>query len=107
MEKNNLNEMKLGWFVGDFNPSLFKTQDVEVAIKKYEAGKRDLAHYHKIATEITVIIEGKAIMNGVEYNKDDIITIYPNEVSSFIAIEDVTLAVVKIPGEKNDKYMSE
>ena len=38
MEKHNLNEMIGGWFIGNFEPSLLKTDNVEVAVKNYNAG---------------------------------------------------------------------
>lgn len=105
MKINKLNEFKLGWFVGDFNPSLYKTQDVEVAVKKYTKGDCDNSHYHKIATEITVIISGRVLMNDVEYNENDIITIFPEESTNFIALEDTVTVCVKLPGAINDKYI--
>lgn len=106
MKVNKLNEMKLGWFVGNFEPSLYKTEDVEVAIKKYNKGDYEESHYHKIATEITTIVCGKVKMNGTEYSGGDIITIPPNESTDFMVLEDDTITtVVKIPGAKNDKYM--
>jgi hypothetical protein len=49
--KSNLKEMKLGWFVGNFEPSLYKTNDVEVAVKNYKKGDSEERHFHKIATE--------------------------------------------------------
>ena len=33
-----LEDMTRGWFVGNFTPSLLKTNDVEVAIQKYKKG---------------------------------------------------------------------
>ena len=33
--KNNLNEMFKGWFVGNFEPTVLATNDVEVGVKKY------------------------------------------------------------------------
>ena len=41
MEKVNLSEMKKGWFVGNFSPTLCKTNDVEVAVKYYNAGDHE------------------------------------------------------------------
>ncbi len=102
-----LNEMTKGWFVGNFTPSLFKTNDVEVAVKHYQAGDSEESHYHKIATEITVIVSGKVKMNGVEYSEGDIIVIEPGDKTDFIAITDAINTVVKIPGANNDKYMEE
>ena len=55
MKLHKLKDMFKGWIVGNFEPSLYKTDDVEVAVKNYKAGERDEKHYHKIATEITLI----------------------------------------------------
>jgi quercetin dioxygenase-like cupin family protein len=103
----NLNNMMKGWFVGNFEPSVLKTNDVEVAVKKYKKGEYEERHYHKIATEITVIVKGKVKMNGVEYNENDIIIIEPNESTDFEALEDTICTVVKYPGANNDKYLGE
>jgi mannose-6-phosphate isomerase-like protein (cupin superfamily) len=107
MLKANLNNMINGWFIGNFDPSLYKTNDVEVAVKKFKPGEKEARHFHKIATEITVIIQGAVKMNGVTYEPNDIIVISPNESTDFEALTEVTLAVVKIPGANNDKYLFE
>jgi mannose-6-phosphate isomerase-like protein (cupin superfamily) len=105
MKKFNLNEMVKGWFVGDFDPSVLKTNDVEVAIKKYNEGDHESAHFHKIATEITVVLSGKVKMFDKVFADGDIIVIQPGEMTAFMALTDVTTVVVKYPGAKNDKYM--
>ncbi len=104
MNKANLKNFVKGWFVGAFTPTLIDTNDVEVAVKRYKAGDYESSHYHKIATEITVIISGKVEMNGVKYSDDDIIVIEPNEKTDFRCLTDVTTVVVKFPGASNDKY---
>jgi hypothetical protein len=104
VEKYNLADMFKGWFIGDFEPSLFKTNAVEVGVKKYLAGNYENAHFHKIATEFTVIISGEVEMNGVIFKENDIIKIVPNVVTNFKAITDVITVVVKLPGANDDKY---
>ena len=104
MKIENLDNFFRGWFVGDFEPTLYKTTDVEVAVQYYKKGTVQSSHLHKIATEITVVILGKVKINNVIYKEKDIILIEPNEVSSFEALEDTTTLVVKIPSSKNDKY---
>ena len=105
MVLNKLNDMFRGWVVGNFEPSLYKTDDVEVAVKNYKAGDYEEKHYHKIATEITVIAKGRVEMNGIEYSSGDIITIEPNEATDFKVLEDTITMVVKLPCVKNDKYI--
>ena len=107
MKTAKLEEMVKGWFVGNFEPTLLKTNDVEVAVKEYKKGDYEEKHYHKIATEITVIVSGRVRMNGVEYKKGDIIVIEPNEATDFEALEDTVNTVVKFPGTNNDKYIGE
>lgn len=105
MKKADLKDFIKGWVVGNFNPSLIKTNDVEVAVKRYVAGDHEGSHYHKIATEITVIVSGTVEMNGVTYQADDIIVIEPNDKTDFKCLTDVVTVVIKYPGANNDKYI--
>ncbi|EGG0462163.1 hypothetical protein IDR50_000656 [Campylobacter lari] len=107
MEIFGLQDMIRGWFVGNFDPSVVKTDLVEVGVKSYKKDDYEDKHYHKIATEITVIIEGKVQMGSKIYAKNDIIVIYPKESTDFKALEDTITVVVKIPGANEDKYMGE
>ncbi|MEJ7559233.1 MAG: hypothetical protein WKF66_13065 [Pedobacter sp.] len=104
LEKYRLEEMTRGWFVGNFTPTLFSTNDVEVAVITYKAGDVDKFHYHKIATEITVILNGTVRMSGETFGHGDIVTIRPGIATDFVALTDVTTVVVKLPGANNDKY---
>lgn len=107
MKIEKLENFTKGWFVGNFNPSLYKTNHVEVAVKQYKEGDYEKKHYHKIATEITVIISGKVKMNGKVYENQDVIVTSPGESTDFLAMTDAITTVVKIPGANNDKYMGE
>ena len=106
MVKENLNNFIKGWIVGKFEPTLLNTDNFEVAIKRYEAGDYEERHNHKIATEITVIVEGEVQMNDLTFIKDDIIIIKPNESTDFKCITDVTTVVIKTPSVINDKYIN-
>jgi quercetin dioxygenase-like cupin family protein len=99
-----INDMIKGWFVGNIVPAAFTTKDVEVAFKEYKSGEYHPTHYHKIATEITLISSGKVEMNGVQYVKGNIIVISPYDKTDFRVLEDSSTVVVKIPGANNDKY---
>jgi hypothetical protein len=104
MEVSELEKMTKGWFIGNFEPTLYNTNDVEVAVKSYLKGDYEPSHFHKIATEFTVILDGKVEMNGIVYESGQIIKILPNESTDFRAITNVKTVVVKIPGVSNDKY---
>ena len=105
MQTAKLSEMTKGWFVGDFNPTLLRTRDVEVAVKCYRAGEAEGAHYHKIAREFTVVVSGSVRMNDRVYQTGDIIVIEPGETADFCALTDAVTTVVKIPGAPQDKYV--
>ena len=104
MKKAQLDDMFKGWFVGDFNPTAFSTDQCEVAVKTYKEGDSDAAHYHKLAHEITLVLNGTVSMLDQTWQSGDIVVIEPGEVSSFTALTDATLVVVKVPGAKDDKY---
>lgn len=94
-----------GWFIGDFSPAVYKTNEFEVGIKYYKAGDNEPSHHHKISTEITVIVFGEAIMNNKTFRAGDIIIISPNESTNFIVKKDTCTVVVKFPSSNNDKYL--
>lgn len=96
--------MTKGWFVGDFSPHVLKTDAVEVAVKRYKAGDYEDWHYHKVATEVTVVVSGEVEMAGRRFKAGDIIVMEPGESTDFRAITDAVNAVVKLPGAKDDKY---
>ncbi|OIO11213.1 MAG: hypothetical protein AUJ52_02385 [Elusimicrobia bacterium CG1_02_63_36] len=105
MKTAKLSSMIKGWFVGDFSPTVLSTRAAEVGVKTYAAGTKEERHYHKIATEVTLILSGRVRMNGAEYGSGDIVVIEPNEDTDFEALEDTTNVVVKIPGATHDKFM--
>lgn len=105
MKKHNLDDMVGGWFIGHFEPTLLKTDDFEVAVKIYKKGDYEENHYHKIATEYTLIMDGEVIMSGENYSSGDIVVIKPNESTDFRALTDVKTVVVKTPSVANDKYL--
>lgn len=107
MEIYNLDSMIRGWFIGNFEPSVYKNKEFEVAVKRYKKGDYEKKHYHKISTEVTVIISGCIQMNGNKFEEGEIIILSPMEASDFECLSDVALTVVvKYPGGTNDKYIS-
>lgn len=103
----SMNDMVRGWFVGDFQPTAFQTDACEVGVKTYHTGDSESRHYHKIATEVTLIQSGRVRMNDVEYQAGDIIVIKPFESTDFHALEDTVTVVVKVPGARDDKFLGE
>lgn len=105
MKIDHLDAMVRGWFVGDFDPAVLKTGDCEVAVQRYRAGDYEPYHHHKVATEITVIVSGEAVMGGRTVRAGEIVTIPPGTSVNFTAVSDVTAVVVKTPSVKGDKYL--
>ena len=107
MDKFRFEDMKRGWFIGDFEPSAYKTKNFEVAVGHHKKGEIWDKHYHKLAIEITLILEGKVQMNDEIFVAGDIFVIDKNEVVSPIFLEETKYVVVKTISDKNDKYIVE
>jgi quercetin dioxygenase-like cupin family protein len=105
MKLTKIEDYFKGWVVGNFNPSLFKTENFEVAVKYYKKDDYEPEHYHKVATEITIITKGNVVMNGTSYSEGNVITIEPGESTDFRVMDDVTTTVIKFPCVKDDKYL--
>ncbi len=106
MDVFKISQMKGGWFVGDFEPSLCRTPAVEVAIKEYEAGASELSHYHAVATEFTAVVSGVVEMSGTRLVAGEVARINPGEHTDFRALTKATTVVVKMPSVANDKFLS-
>lgn len=94
-----------GWIIGNFEPTIIKTDDFEICIKEYKKGDTEAAHVHKIAQEVTVVVSGKFKMNDKILEKGDIAQLTPNEIGNFACLEDGIITVVKMPSVKGDKYI--
>jgi len=104
MKITKLTDYTRGWIIGNFRPSLFETGDFEVGILHHQKGEDWPEHYHRIATEYNVLIEGSMAVNGNILNKGDVFVIEKSEISKPIFLEDCTVLVVKVPSAIGDKY---
>lgn len=104
MQKYNISDYKGGWFIGGFDPTIYSTLKFECAVKYYKAGDKDKKHYHRYATEYTVIVTGRVRMNDQEFKTGDIVVIPPCESVAFEAIDDSITTVVKVPCVLGDKF---
>ena len=105
MKTYRLEEFVKGWIVGNFEPSLFKNETVEVGVKYFQAGEREASHKQLIATEITIVTAGEVLMGGIAFSKGDIAMIPPGEFAEFLSITDSTLVVLKFPSIPDDKIV--
>ena len=98
---HKLADFKGGWFIGDFEPSLLKTQELEVSVKHHPKGEIWDTHFHKIATEYNYLISGSMKVNDIMINAGEIFIIPPYYVVSPEFLEDCEIVCIKVPGAKN------
>lgn len=101
---SNVKSYTNGWFIGNFDPSLLKTEIFEIAHHFYKKGFSGIKHTHKVATEYNYILSGKLIASGKSLKTGDIFVYEPNDISDVIFLEDTNLIIIKTPSIKNDKY---
>lgn len=99
-----LKDMKGGWFVGNFEPTAYKTDLFEVSYKIHPKGENWDHHYHHTVTEINLLINGKMNLQGKELSSGDIFILNPYEIANPIFLEDCYIICVKTPSI-NDKIL--
>ena len=99
-----LDDMVGGWFLGSFEETALKT-DFEVCYKKHAKGEYCAAHYHKVATEVNLLVKGKMRINDKEIISGEIFIIEPYTVVFPEFLEDCELVVVKTISDLKDKYL--
>lgn len=107
MKEINIKDFTRGWLIGDFEPSLFKNKQIEVAIQSYISGDQEPQHYHKIGTEISLMVSGSASFNEKILKEGEGLIIYPNESNIFKALTDCKVLVIKYPSKTDDKFLGE
>lgn len=105
MEILKLKDFVKGWVVGDFEPSIIRTKEFEVSVRNYKIGDSEVAHVHKVATEITIITSGVFEMNGQHLGAGDIAVLKPGQSSDFKCIESGSNTIIKMPSVIGDKYL--
>jgi quercetin dioxygenase-like cupin family protein len=105
MKITKLNLFKGGWFIGDFEPTLLKTKDFEIAVHHYEAGQVHGKHYHAIATEYNYLVSGSMKIQNTALSAGDLFVLEPNEIADPIFLENCVVVIVKTPSVPGDKYL--
>ncbi len=93
-----------GWFIGDFPEAIVRTKDFEVCYQKdsHLINQRD--HYHKIITEVQLVVRGKMKINGEIFGVGDICVLEPGEEYRSEYLEETDVVAVKFPSIPDDKY---
>ena len=105
MQILKLESFTRGWVVGDFDPSVIKTKEFEFAVQYFKTGEKHEKHIHKIAREITIVVEGEFLLNGKKAIKGDVLVIEPGEAAEFECLQAGATAVIKTPSVMGDKYL--
>ena len=106
MKKLKLSESgDRGWFVGDFDRAVHRTKDYEVC---YQTNSQDYPtddHYHKVITEIQLVVRGCLVVNGEEFHAGEICVLEPGEEYRSYYLEPTDVVAVKFPSVPDDKYL--
>ena len=105
MDIFKISNMTGGWFVGDFEPTCYKTSNFEICYKIHKKGEVWDTHYHKVGTEINYLIKGEMKIQNKILKSGDIFILYPFEIADPIFIEDCEIIIIKTPSVKNDKII--
>ena len=102
MEFFDIRKMELGYFIGDFNPTVYRTNNVELSIKTLTAGTLDSCYYRKKDTQIVCVLSGTIECFERILGKGDIVSFRPGDMISLFALEDAEILITRLPGTKND-----
>lgn len=105
MKVYNFKKMIGGWYIGNFSPSVFKTKKFEVSFKIHKKNEKWDYHYHKKATEINLIIDGKMKIQGKILKKNQIFVLKKKEIANPIFLKETKIICIKVPSVKNDKFV--
>jgi quercetin dioxygenase-like cupin family protein len=105
MKIHKLEDMYKGWFIGNFEPSVFKTELFEIGTTFHPKGSEWDIHYHKKGTEITWLIKGKIKIQDKILTSGDIFVINPWEIADPEFLEDSQVLVIKTPSDTKDKFI--
>ena len=102
MKLYRIEDMKGGWFVGDFEPTIFKTKNFEISYKVHKKNEFWDIHYHDTALEINLLVRGEMTIQNKTLKAGDIFVLEPFEIADPIFVEECEVVCVKVPS-KNDK----
>jgi mannose-6-phosphate isomerase-like protein (cupin superfamily) len=103
-EPKHISEFTRGWIIGNFEPSIFKRTDYEVAIMNKLTDEKLDFHYHKNAIEYNVFVKGSMEINGEHLTPGQFFVLDKNQISCPIFHENSIVVCVKVPSVPSDKY---
>ena len=103
MKVMKLDDFTRGWFVGNFEPAMYKTSQFEAGVLIHKAGESWPAHYHT-GVEINCLLAGTIKMHNMILEPGTVFMIEPFEVADPEFLTDCVVVVVKTPSVPGDKY---
>jgi len=100
-----LEDMFRGWFIGNFEPSIFKYSGVEIGYLHHKKNEKWQTHFHNNLIEVNLLVQGKMILNDIEINKNEIFVIDKKILACPIFLEDCYIMCIKIPSMVGDKII--
>ncbi len=65
--------------MGDFEPCSYRSRDVEISLKEASKYTLDAAYYRKKDKTVIAILRGKIEVDGIAYEKGDVLEFAPGE----------------------------
>lgn len=106
MKITKITDYHRGWFVGNFEPSMFNTDQFEVGVLQHKKGEEWPCHYHT-GHEINYLLSGKMVIQDTIITSGDVFMFEPYEIANPKFLEDCTVVVVKTPSKPGDKYTAQ
>lgn len=108
MDVRDISDFTGGWFVGNFEPSLLRSEGFEVGWKIHHRHEGIKSHVHRVVTEYNLLAHGSMTVNGVLLEAGKLFVLYPGErVDAVIHTEQVHVVCVKVPSLPSDKELCE
>jgi len=105
LNKFRIEDFTGGWVIGDFTPNLFQNVHVEVGVKYFELGSTEPMHAQILATEITIIHNGRVRIGDLILESGEVLVILPGEFADFEALTSGSLTCIKFPSIPSDKVL--
>ena len=104
MKVVDISDFKDGWFIGNFEPTMLKTVDFEIALKIHKRDEKIKPHRHNHTVEYNLLTDGKMEVNGSLIEEGKIFIFDKAEICKVKILSDVAKVVcIKVPSNPHDK----
>ena len=92
-----------GWLVGDFEPSILRTKEMDVGWMVHEKDEIWDFHYHQTCVEINFLVSGRMKINEEFIEPGQMFVFEKNIIACPLFLEKCTVLCIKIPSAPGDK----